>query len=140
MYHAESDSPAIARTSDLNEDLGQIETIFSDKTGTLTCNKVRFCSTVFCMVHSTGTFSRVLNKFSPAQPHYLNCLFQMRSFVCCESLQVEHIVSSNFVRQMEFRMCSVGGKVYGGARRFEGNLKTATPDVGGGANGASNGA
>jgi phospholipid-translocating P-type ATPase (flippase) len=40
MYHHESDTPTIVRTSALNEELGQIEYIFSDKTGTLTCNKM----------------------------------------------------------------------------------------------------
>ena len=33
---------AIARTSNLNEELGQIEYIFSDKTGTLTRNDMEF--------------------------------------------------------------------------------------------------
>jgi magnesium-transporting ATPase (P-type)/class 3 adenylate cyclase len=42
MYHAESDTPALARTSNLNEDLGQVEYVFSDKTGTLTCNEMEF--------------------------------------------------------------------------------------------------
>lgn len=42
MYHAETDTPAIARTSSLVEELGQIEYIFSDKTGTLTCNVMEF--------------------------------------------------------------------------------------------------
>jgi hypothetical protein len=35
MYHSETDTPAMARTSDLNEELGQIQYIFSDKTGAL---------------------------------------------------------------------------------------------------------
>ncbi|GAM27227.1 hypothetical protein SAMD00019534_104020 [Acytostelium subglobosum LB1] len=42
MYHADNDTPALARTSNLNEDLGQIDYIFSDKTGTLTQNKMEF--------------------------------------------------------------------------------------------------
>ena len=36
MYYAPKDTPARARTTTLNEELGQIEYIFSDKTGTLT--------------------------------------------------------------------------------------------------------
>ena len=36
MYYAPKDTAARARTTTLNEELGQIEYIFSDKTGTLT--------------------------------------------------------------------------------------------------------
>ena len=42
MYYQEEDRPASCRTSDLVEELGQVEFVFSDKTGTLTCNEMVF--------------------------------------------------------------------------------------------------
>ncbi|CAL4082603.1 unnamed protein product, partial [Meganyctiphanes norvegica] len=42
MYHEKSKTFAKARTTTLNEELGQIEYIFSDKTGTLTQNIMSF--------------------------------------------------------------------------------------------------
>ncbi|XP_052726397.1 probable phospholipid-transporting ATPase 4 isoform X2 [Vigna angularis] len=42
MYDDETGTPAEARTSNLNEELGQVDTILSDKTGTLTCNQMDF--------------------------------------------------------------------------------------------------
>lgn len=42
MYYDKNDTPAVCRTSSLVEELGMVEYIFSDKTGTLTCNQMEF--------------------------------------------------------------------------------------------------
>lgn len=51
MYYEETNKPARARTSNLNEELGQVDTILSDKTGTLTCNSMEF---IKCSVAGTA--------------------------------------------------------------------------------------
>lgn len=51
MYYEETDKPARARTSNLNEELGQVDTILSDKTGTLTCNSMEF---IKCSIAGTA--------------------------------------------------------------------------------------
>ncbi|XP_077146550.1 phospholipid-transporting ATPase IF isoform X2 [Ranitomeya variabilis] len=42
LYHEESNQRAQVNTSDLNEELGQVEYVFTDKTGTLTENEMQF--------------------------------------------------------------------------------------------------
>ena len=42
MYDSETEKFGLCRASDLIEELGQIDFVFSDKTGTLTQNKMVF--------------------------------------------------------------------------------------------------
>ncbi|CAH0478820.1 unnamed protein product [Peronospora belbahrii] len=56
MYYEEADVRMIVRSMGLNEELGQISYVFSDKTGTLTCNVMEFrkCS-INGVSYGTGT-------------------------------------------------------------------------------------
>ncbi|KFQ08274.1 putative phospholipid-transporting ATPase IK, partial [Leptosomus discolor] len=71
MYYAAKDIPAKARSTSLNDQLGQIEYIFSDKTGTLTQNVMSFKK---CCINGTiyEPRARSLSRVPAACP----CLLQ----------------------------------------------------------------
>ena len=64
IYYADTDTPAVCRTSSLVEELGQIEYIFSDKTGTLTCNMMEFRSCTIAGIQ----YAEVLSEDTAAGP------------------------------------------------------------------------
>ncbi|WMV55378.1 hypothetical protein MTR67_048763 [Solanum verrucosum] len=62
MYYEETDKPAHARTSNLNEELGLVDTILSVKTDTLTCNSMEFdkCS-IACVAYGRESSDPTVN-------------------------------------------------------------------------------
>ncbi|XP_017784427.1 PREDICTED: probable phospholipid-transporting ATPase IA isoform X2 [Nicrophorus vespilloides] len=89
MYYPETDTPAMARTSNLNEELGQVKYIFSDKTGTLTRNVMEFkrCAVgneVYTLSESQDTESLLVNV------RINNC------FECCiQDSHLQHILNDH---------------------------------------------
>ncbi|KAH0670760.1 hypothetical protein KY285_025008 [Solanum tuberosum] len=62
MYYEKTDKPAHARTSNLNEELGLVDTILSVKTDTLTCNSMEF---VKCSIAGVA-YGRVVTEVEKA--------------------------------------------------------------------------
>ena len=61
MYYEVNDQAAEVGASNLTEELGQVEYVFSDKTGTLTCNQMVF------MKFSAGDYKYALDSSDPLQ-------------------------------------------------------------------------
>ncbi|XP_002071284.2 phospholipid-transporting ATPase IF [Drosophila willistoni] len=63
LYDEETDQPCMVNASNLNEDLGQINILFSDKTGTLTKNEMNFLK---CYVGDRSYQLQATHLFCPA--------------------------------------------------------------------------
>ena len=72
MYYEPEDVPAIARTTTLNEELGQIEYIFSDK--------------VYCNTFIGSTQRRILYSVSP------NCLWCSEIITSGQGLKLANLI------------------------------------------------
>ncbi|XVF16401.1 hypothetical protein REPUB_Repub10bG0028100 [Reevesia pubescens] len=92
MYDEETDRPANARTSNLNEELGQVHTILSDKTGTLTCNSMEF---VKCSIAGTA-YGRGMTEVEIA-------LAKKRGERLTEPMPIDTVESGKSVKGFNFR-------------------------------------
>ncbi|XP_013098646.2 phospholipid-transporting ATPase IF isoform X1 [Stomoxys calcitrans] len=99
LYDEATDQPCIVNTSNLNEELGQINILFSDKTGTLTKNEMIFqqCSIAGrkflykkTRLQEEGTAYQVdINKFNKDQKNFFQAL------AICHTVQVAGEMNGN---------------------------------------------
>nr|XP_056715233.1 phospholipid-transporting ATPase IG [Euleptes europaea] len=90
MYDETTKEGALVNTSDLNEELGQVEYVFSDKTGTLTENTMEFIECSIDGYKYDGSMSEVdgLEYYEKAQKSRED-LF-LRALCLCHTVQIRH--------------------------------------------------
>ncbi|XP_061935372.1 phospholipid-transporting ATPase IF-like isoform X4 [Apis cerana] len=115
MYDEDTDQPALIHTLNLNEELGQIEYLFADKTGTLTENMMVFrrcsingkmymekdCDGKLYLLPPSGDENQavVLNTWEPEHWHF------MISIALCHTVQISPLSqkASVILKRKEFR-------------------------------------
>lgn len=93
MYYEPDDKPASSRSSDLVEELGQVDFVFCDKTGTLTCNQMEFKK---CMINYVAYGSKTnfgkddIRPFeileNPSHPEHQSCLKFFKLIAICHTV------------------------------------------------------
>lgn len=101
MYYAPTNTPALARTSNLNEELGQIQYIFSDKTG------VRLLASSWNLSHFTSTH--------PSLMPFL-CIVHV-VWKLLETPRKVHSNTNTFISHRGWESVSSSYKDFGGGRR-----------------------
>lgn len=87
MYDEETDTRAMARTSNLNEELGAIRYILSDKTGTLTRNIMEFKKCFISgRVYDDETFGELIQKIHNKETNWKNVREFMVLLAVCHTV------------------------------------------------------
>ncbi|XP_056428393.1 phospholipid-transporting ATPase IK [Hyla sarda] len=125
MYFAEKDIPAKARTTSLNDLLGQIEYVFSDKTGTLTQNIMTFKKCCISgNIYGTNSSQNDLKAVSFTWNKYAEKEF---SFYDQSLIDIVHQNEDNLSKEF-FRLLAICHTVMVDKNRDELVYQAASPD------------